>query len=212
MSVRVKICGLTRQDDALTALELGADALGLNFYPHSTRFIDLGTARTLVAKLPPFGLRVGIFVEPSFETVMEVAKAVRLDTIQLHGEEPPEFAEDIRNEGFRVWKAIRVSGMESIRRYEDYPCDALVLDAFDPTVVGGSGKAFDWSLLTDWHAALPWILSGGLTPDTVADAVLRLSPDGVDVASGVESSPGIKDHELMRAFIQRAKQELLLVG
>lgn len=212
MSVWVKICGITRKEDGVIALELGADALGLNFFPRSPRYLDLGTARTLVSGLPPFGLRVGIFVDPSFETVMEVAKSVRLDTIQLHGRETPEFAEDIRNEGFRVWKVVKVAGAKSLQGFVDYPCDALLLDTCDPSSPGGTGKSFDWNLLHEWEAPLPWILSGGLTPETVSEAVLRLSLTGVDVASGIESAPGIKDHELMRAFIQRAKRELLPVG
>ncbi len=212
MPIWVKICGITRNEDGLAALELGADALGFNFYPRSRRYLDLGTARTLVAGLPPFGLRVGVFVDPSFETVMEVARSIRLDTIQLHGKETPEFAEDLRNEGLRVWKAVRVTGKKALQGFEDYPCDALLLDAYDSSSPGGTGKSFDWSLLSGWKAPHPWILSGGLTPETVADAVLRLSPQGVDAASGVESAPGIKDHDLMRAFILRAKQELVPVG
>ncbi len=212
MPVWVKICGITCKEDGLAALEFGADALGINFYPRSVRYLDLGTARSLVAGLPPFGLRVGVFVDPSFETVMEIAKAVRLDTIQLHGRETPEFAEDIRNEGFRVWKAVRVSSAKALHGYEDYPCDALLLDAFDPSTPGGTGKSFDWGHLSEWQPPMPWVLSGGLTAETVSEAVLHLSPNGVDVASGVECAPGVKDHELLRAFIQRAKQELLPVS
>lgn len=209
MSMRVKICGITRREDALAALNLGADALGFNFYDRSPRYIDLQKARELVDHLPPFGLRVGVFVDPTFEGVMEITKALRLDTIQLHGQEPPEFAGDLRNEGLRVWKAIRVSGAQSLKDCGDYPCDALVLDAFDPRQRGGTGKPFDWSILEDWTPPAPWILSGGLNPETVADAIIRLSPSGVDVASGVETRPGIKDADLMRLFIQRARQELV---
>lgn len=209
--VWVKICGITSKEDGVAALEFGADALGFNFYPRSPRYLDLCTARALVSNLPPFGLRVGVFVDPSFETVMEIAKAVRLDTIQLHGKEAPEFSEDLRNEGLRVWKGVRVSGLKALKNIEDYPCDALVLDAFDASAHGGTGKSFDWNLLSEWQPPLPWLLSGGLTPETVSEAVLRFSPHGVDVASGVESAPGIKDHELMRTFIQRAKHELLPV-
>jgi phosphoribosylanthranilate isomerase len=208
MSVRIKICGITRREDALAALEYGVDALGFNFYSRSPRYIDLQTARDLVYQLPPFGLRVGIFVEPTFETVMETARAVRLDTIQLHGNEAPEIAEDIRNEGFRVWKAVHVSGLKALHRFDDYPCDALVLDAFDPKTPGGTGKAFDWSVLSKWQSPVPWILSGGLTPETVGEAVKRLNPSGVDVASGVESSPGIKDHPRMQEFIRNARLAL----
>ena len=211
MTARVKICGITEAEDALACLEMGADALGFNFYSKSPRHLDLETARSLCTKLPPFGLRVGVFVDAEFEEIMEAIRTVRLDTVQLHGEEPLEIAEDLMEAGVRVWKAVRVENLESLAPYEDYPCDALVLDAFDPKMPGGTGKAFDWKVLSEWHAPRPWILSGGLTPDNVGEALEMLSPAGVDVASGVESSPGRKDPALVKAFIQNAKQELALV-
>ncbi len=211
MTARVKICGVTKAEDALACLEMGADALGFNFYPKSPRHLDLETARDLCAKLPPFGLRVGVFVDSEFEEIMEAVKTVRLDTVQLHGNEPPEIAEDLLESGLRVWKAIRVENMESLIPYEDYPCDALVLDAFDPKTPGGTGKPFDWRILSQWKAPRPWILSGGLNPDNVTEALENLTPSGVDVASGVESAPGKKDPDMVRAFIQNAKRELALV-
>lgn len=209
MSARTKICGITRIEDALAALDCGGDALGFNFYPKSPRCLDLESARDLAEKLPPFGLRVGVFVDAQFDEVMEAVKAMSLDTAQFHGNEPPEIAEDLREEGIRVWKAVRVKDVESLRAYEDYPCEALLLDAYDPDKPGGTGQCFNWDFLEEWDAPRPWILSGGLTPDNVAEAVHRLSPYGVDVASGVESSPGIKDAILMREFLIRAKQELI---
>lgn len=212
MSVRIKVCGITRKEDAASCLELGVDALGFNFYPKSPRYIDLETAITITADLPPFGLRVGVFVEPTFEHVMEVAKTLRLDTIQLHGAEPPEIAGDLRQEGLRVWKAVRVQDEESLNRYLDYPCDALLLDAFDPAAPGGTGRTFNWDLLRGWNPPIPWILSGGLSPDNIAEALNRLNPSGVDVASGVESSPGVKDLGLIRALLLRSRVELAAVA
>lgn len=209
MSLRVKICGITRREDAEAALAGGADAIGFVFHPESKRYIDVQAAREITAGLPPFGLRVGVFVEPTFQAVIEAAKAIHLDTIQLHGAEPPEIAEDLRAEGLRVWKAVRVDGRESLRVYEDYPCDALVLDAFDPARPGGTGQTFDWGVVAGWNPPVPWILSGGLTVDNLGEALQILTPCGVDVSSGVESSPGVKDHDLVRAFLQRAKQELV---
>jgi phosphoribosylanthranilate isomerase len=209
MSVRTKICGITRKEDALAVLESGGDAMGFNFYPKSPRCLDLESARDLAEKLPPFGLRVGVFVDAQFDEVMEAVKAMSLDTVQLHGDEPPEIAEDLREEGIRVWKAIRVKDAESLVAFEDYPCEALLLDAFDPGKPGGTGQCFNWDILADWDAPRPWILSGGLTPDNVADAVHRLNPYGVDVASGVESAPGIKDAVLLKDFLSRARQELV---
>ncbi len=209
MSLRVKICGITRRADAEAALGSGADAIGFVFHPESKRYIDIQAAREITAGLPPFGLRVGVFVEPTFEAVIEAAKAIHLDTIQLHGSEPPEIADDLRAEGLRVWKAVRVSSLESLKVYEDYPCDALVLDAFDPSRPGGTGQTFDWNLLVGWNPTVPWILSGGLNAENLGEALQLLSPCGVDVSSGVESSPGLKDHDLLRAFLQRAKQELV---
>ena len=211
MAARVKICGVTKAEDALACLEMGADALGFNFYSKSPRHLDLESARTLCAKLPPFGLRVGVFVDSEFDEIMEAVKTVRLDTIQLHGGEPPEIAGDLMEAGIRVWKAIRVENLDSLTPFADYPCDALVLDAFDPKTPGGSGKSFDWSILSSWKAPRPWILSGGLTPDNVGEALENLSPCGVDVASGVESAPGHKDPELVKSFIQNAKRDLALV-
>lgn len=211
MAARVKICGITKADDALACLEMGVDALGLNFYSKSPRRLDLESARALCAKLPPFGLRVGVFVDAGFEEIMETVKTVRLDSVQLHGAEPPEIAEDLLDAGIRVWKAIRVENLDSLAPYADYPCDALVLDAFDPKVPGGSGKSFDWGILAGWKPSKPWILSGGLIPDNVAEALETLSPCGVDVASGVESAPGIKDLDLVKTFVQNAKRELAMV-
>lgn len=209
MTVRTKICGITRLEDAQAALECGADALGFNFYPKSPRYLDLETARELAAGLSPFGLRVGVFVDAGFEEIMEAVKSMRLGTVQLHGEEPPEIAEDLRGEGLRVWKAIRMRDADSVKPFLDYPCDAYVLDAFDPKTAGGTGRPFDWDLLEDWRPEKPWILSGGLTPENVVEAIQQLHPDGVDVASGVESAPGVKDFDLLRTFLSRARQELV---
>lgn len=209
MLVRTKICGLTRLEDAQAAIEFGADALGFNFYPKSPRCLDLETARTLAQGLSPFGLRVGVFVDAQFEEIMEAVKAMRLGTVQLHGEEPPEIAEDLQHEGLRVWKAIRMRDADSFKPFVDYPCDAYVLDAFDPKSPGGTGRAFDWDLLVEWRPGKPWILSGGLTPDNVVEAIHQLHPDGVDVASGVEAAPGVKDLDLLKAFLTRARQELV---
>jgi phosphoribosylanthranilate isomerase len=209
MSVRTKICGITRIEDALAVLDNGGDAMGFNFYRKSPRYLDLESARDLAEKLPPFGLRVGVFVDARYEEIMEAVRAMSLDTVQLHGSEPPEIAEDLREEGLRVWKAIGVKDAESLVAFEDYPCEALLLDAFDPDRAGGTGSCFNWDILAEWDARKPWILSGGLTPDNVADAIHRLNPCGVDVASGVESSPGIKDAVLLRDFLSRARQELV---
>ena len=211
MSVRIKICGITRKEDALTVLEYGGDAFGFNFCRKSPRCLDLESARDLAVSLPPFGLRVGVFVNAEFEEIMEAVKAMSLDTVQLHGNEPPEIAEDLREEGIRVWRAIRVENEESLVGFEDYPCEALVLDAFDPKRQGGTGRTFNWGLLNEWVSPKPWILSGGLNPDNVAEAIQRLNPAGVDVASGVESAPGVKDPMLVKAFIARVKEELVPV-
>ena len=208
---RIKVCGITRLEDALGAMDLEVDALGFIFYPKSPRFLDLESARALSRRLPVFGLRVGVFVNAEFDEIMEAVKAMSLDTVQLHGSEPPEIAEDLREEGLRVWKAIRVENKESIKPFEDFPCEAIVLDAFDPKKPGGTGQCFNWEILDEWTPEKPWILSGGLTPDNVADAVHRLNPVGVDVASGVESSPGVKDHELMKRFVANARRELVSV-
>jgi len=208
--VRVKICGVTSVEEALAAVEAGADALGLNFYPPSPRALDLSTAQAICRALPPFVVRVGVFVDQPAAKMMEVAATCGLDCLQLHGAEPPETGEVLRPR--RVIKAFRLRTEEDLERLWPYvgAVDAFLLDAYVPGQPGGTGQTFDWALAVEAQQrfpAVPVILAGGLTPENVARAVRQVQPYAVDVASGVERPPGRKDPAKMRAFVRRAKGE-----
>lgn len=213
MNLRVKICGIKTAEDAHSAAILGADAVGLNFVPDSPRYIeDENLARAIVLELIPLHvLSVGVLVNPVAEAVARMAERLGLDAVQLHGEEKPELAEQIRracSKRIQIWKAYRIGSADDLKRVtkEAWPCDALLLDARAPGEArGGTGHTFDWSLLADFPRTRPLILAGGLTPENVAEAVKAVKPSGVDTASGVEAAPGVKDSEKMKRFIQNAK-------
>ncbi len=203
MSVRVKICGITSTSDSLVAAEAGADLIGLMFFEGSPRFISMSTAKEIARELPPFVLRVGVFVNPTEDAVMRAISECSLNLLQFHGEESPEFCTQF---GLMSMKAFRVRDAESLRALETYPTDAYLLDAFSPDARGGTGAKFNWDLAIDAKKlGKPIFLAGGLTPENVAEAVGKVQPFGVDVSSGVESAPGKKDAEKVRAFIQAAK-------
>lgn len=216
----VKICGITRPQDARDAVAAGADWLGLNFWPKSKRFIRPERAREVAAAAReqahvqgvPIGL-VGVFVNQSVDEMAGVARDVGLDRVQPHGDETPGLCADLADRGLGMIKALAMAGPEDVARMADYPCDVFLIDT--PTSgYGGSGRTFDWSLAERAMAeAEPrgWrvLLAGGLNPDNVAGAVRRVRPHGVDTASGVESAPGIKDPDKMRAFVSRAKSAAL---
>jgi phosphoribosylanthranilate isomerase len=200
--VRVKICGVTRVEDALLAARLGADAIGLNFWPRSRRHVDVETARAIVAALPPLVSAVGVFVNQAREEILAVAARARLSVVQLHGDEPPHACE-----GFPVpvWKALRLSSPLPLAWLDEWPVQGFLVDAPDPGY-GGSGRTCDWEVAREAAARAPVLLAGGLGPDNVAEAVRAVRPWGVDVASGVESSPGVKDPDKLAAFVRRAKE------
>ena len=216
-TIKVKICGITSVEDAVRAAELGADAVGLNFYAGSPRFVSLESAGKIVRALPPFVEPVGIFVNETMERIRETASNLGLRTFQWYGDEPAEFGQSHAMEQtvpLRVIPAFTVRDEKSLRtiaasldRYrtlDRFPA-AILVDAHVPGSYGGTGQTLPWELLADFRPGVPLILAGGLTPDNVADAVRRVRPYAVDVASGVESRPGIKDSEKMRLFIERAK-------
>lgn len=203
MSVRVKICGITNLPDAQIAVEAGADALGFNFYDKSPRFISTKTAAEISRALPPYTLRVGVFVNPSEELVRRAIAESGLNLLQFHGDEPPEFCTQF---GFMSMKAFRVRDAESLKTLPEYRTDAWLLDAYASDTFGGTGEKFNWNLATEIRQlGKPVFLAGGLTPENVAEAIQQVHPFGVDVSSGVESSPGKKDHGKVRAFIKAAK-------
>ena len=200
MTTPVKICGITRVQDALAAARLGAHALGFVFYAKSARHIAPEDAAAIIRALPPFVTAVGLFVDASASEVAQVLAQAPVGLLQFHGDEPPEFC---RGFGVPYIKAARVRpGLDLLQYARLYDAArALLLDAYVEGAHGGTGTAFDWSSIPR-ELPLPVILSGGLHPANVADAIRRVSPWAVDVSSGVESAPGIKDGRKMAAFFQ----------
>ena len=200
--VRVKICGITGLDDALMAAEAGADALGFVFFEKSPRFVTVDTAAGIIAKLPPFVQAVGLFVNADRDFVNETATCCGLDIVQLHGDESPEYCTGIER---RVLKAFRIQDATSLEPLKSYPVAGYLLDAYSPSVFGGTGLTFNWDIARVAKAFGPIVLAGGLTSENVQRAVTEVSPWAVDVSSGVEESPGKKDPRKVKEFIRQAK-------
>ncbi len=202
---RVKICGVTRLEDATAAVAAGADMIGINLWPFSKRSVCIDDARNLASAArvaAPSVDIVGVFVNQEAGEIADLADVIGLDYVQLHGDESPEFCASLSTP---VMKAIAVDSSADIVRLAAYPVAAIVLDTPSPCY-GGSGMTFDWSLAAAaTRGELPIVLAGGLTPDNVAAAVAEVAPFAVDVASGVESAPGIKDRELMQRFVAAAR-------
>jgi phosphoribosylanthranilate isomerase len=205
MTVQVKICGITRLSDALAAAAAGADALGFMLYPPSPRAVSLRQAAEIIRELPAGIRRVGVFVDPSEAEVRLALEQTGVDTLQFHGAESPEFC--ARFAPLKRWKAFRVRDRDSLATLGAYGAlDAWLLDSFVPGRHGGTGATFQWDLaIAAKPAGVPLILAGGLTPANVAAAVQRVRPFGLDVSSGVETAPGVKDPEKIRAFIRAAR-------
>ena len=202
LQVKVKVCGMTQWEDAEYAVEQGADAVGFIFYKKSPRSVTMKEAREIILKLPPFVDTVGVFVNESPDRVNKIANYCGLDLVQLHGEESPAFCRKIHR---RVIKVFRVAGLQSIKQMEKYSVSGFLLDTFCDDLHGGTGKTFDWNLALPAKKMGPVILAGGLTPRNVAQAVRQVRPYGVDVCSGVEKTPGIKDPEKVRAFLKNIR-------
>jgi phosphoribosylanthranilate isomerase len=195
----VKICGITRLDDAEAAVAAGAGAIGFVFWPESPRFIDPYRARAIRCRLPPFVTAVGVFVNQPLEHVIGVASLVRLGAVQLHGDESSEYASRISTP---VMKAVPV-GVPGIDPTAAWPAEmTLLLDVHDPVKRGGTGRRIDWAAARQVATARRVLLAGGLTPDNVAEAVAQVRPFGIDVSSGVERAPGVKDHQRLRALFE----------
>ena len=205
--VRVKICGITNLEDALLATALGADALGFIFFAKSPRKVAPETAREIIAQLPPFVASVGVFVDEKAAVVRDLAARVRLDWVQLHGQESPGYC---RNLGRKVIKGFRIQDEDSLRQLADYQdaVQALLLDTYKKGQVGGTGEVFDWHLAREAKKFGRIILAGGLTSENVAQAIAIAGPAAVDAASGTEAAPSRKDPTKLRAFFEavRSKQ------
>jgi phosphoribosylanthranilate isomerase len=203
METRVKICGITNLADAQSSVEAGADALGFNFYDKSPRFVTIQRAAEITKQIPPFVMRVGVFVNAQEEFVLRAIAEAGLTMLQFHGDELPEFCAQF---GLMSMKAFRMRDEKSLAELPQFQTDAYLLDAFSPEARGGTGEKFNWELAVEAQKfGKPIFLAGGLTPENVADAVRKVNPFGVDVASGVESSPGKKDPAKVKAFIAAAK-------
>ena len=202
--VKVKICGMTNLSDVKVAVDRGVDAVGFIFYKKSPRSVTMQEVREIILELPPFVDSVGVFVNETAEQINKIAEHCKLDRVQLHGDESPAFCKKIRR---RVIKAIRIKDIQSLKKLSDYPVSSFLLDTFSEDQYGGTGKVFDWNLAYPAKKYGPIILAGGLTPINVHQAIQSIQPYGVDVCSGVESQPGIKDHNKMKAFLKNVKAE-----
>ena len=199
---RVKICGITRSEDAELAASLGAWALGFILWPRSKRHVEEAVAAGIARQVRRRVELVGVFVNPTLDEVSHAVDAIGLTHVQLHGDEGPSFATEIaRRTGAKIIKAARVAGLADLQALERFRTDFHLLDTAVEGYQGGSGQSWDWSLAAKRRSKIPMILSGGLTADNVADGIAQVGPYAVDVASGVESEPGIKDHAKLEAFL-----------
>lgn len=205
--MRVKICGITDLEDALAAVDAGADALGFNFAPEAKkkgRYIDPNAAAEIAATVGPFVTTVAVLVNADPDDVMLYLED--FDRFQFHGEETPEYCSDWAERAIKVFRVSPEFDPEIVR---EYPVRAVLLDAYDPKQRGGTGKTLDWDIARRVvEMGKPVVLAGGLTPENVAEAVRAVRPYAVDVSGGVESAPGKKDHERIRSFIRNAKNAL----
>ncbi len=210
LRTRIKVCGITRSQDALFAADAGADALGFIFYPQSPRYIDPEEARIIIDQLPPFIDIVGVFVDKKRVEVEEIIQYCRLNYAQLHGEESPKYTERLvrHSTPCEVIKAFRVGSdtlPEDFKQYVPH-VKAFLLDTYEKDIVGGTGKSFDWSIIKRLDLVRPFILAGGLNPENVTAALRTVKPCCVDVNSGIEASPGVKDHKLTSEFFRSVRQ------
>ena len=198
----VKICGITSLEDALSAVHSGADAIGFNFYHASKRYLSIAQAASIFTKLPSKVLKVGVFVNPDRNEVLNAIEKLDIGAIQFSGNETPL---DVSGYSRPVFKVIHVKEAAAVRELSFFKVDAYLLDTYREGEFGGTGEVFDWSIGRKANSFGNVIIAGGLTPENVADAVLKAKPYGVDVCSGVEMSPGKKDHKKIERFIKNAR-------
>tara|TARA_B100000686_G_C16674915_1_gene908610 strand:+ start:272 stop:1021 length:750 start_codon:yes stop_codon:yes gene_type:complete len=210
VSVRIKICGITSIVDAIAAIGAGADALGFMFYEKSPRFLSNEKAKEIIRELPSHVAKVGVFVDANVDTVNRTVETAGLDTLQFHGVESPDFCAKFQQ---NTIKAFRVKNHESLEQLSDYNTKALLLDSYVKGIPGGTGEKFNWNIAIEAkRLGKPIILAGGLTPDNASDAVNQVAPFGLDVSSGVESTPGIKEKSKMISLITNAKSSSISEG
>lgn len=204
----VKICGITQERQARDIICLGADALGINFWPKSKRYLPIDSAAAWLPSLLDQITLIAVLVNPDADTLNAIIEQHLVHILQLHGDETPTDVADLLDRGCRVIKALQIRDRESLLQIGSFPCETILLDAFNPGLYGGSGETFPWNLAVIAQDMFPEkriILSGGLTPANVRQAIESTHPAAVDVASGVETSPGIKDLNLVREFIEQSR-------
>ena len=203
----VKICGITNLDDALAAVDAGADALGFNFYPRSPRYISPANAREIIDRLPASILKVGVFVDEELQSLLRIASEAHLKRVQLHGNESPDYCRQLA--GKYLIKAFGATSKLDWNALDLYDVDAIMLDTKDDLLRGGTGRVFDWSIAQrarESMKSMPKLfLAGGLSPENVAEAIATVRPDAVDACSSLEQTPGKKDHERVRAFVNAVR-------
>ena len=202
---KIKICGITNRNDARAATNLEVDALGFVFYPPSPRAVTPDKAKRIRQEIPPFTLCVGVFVNETKEAVLNVAKTCRLDALQFHGNESPEYCAFFSD--YKIIKAFSLKNQADLDSIPRYQTQAFLIDAYDPKQHGGTGKKADWELARAAKGFGPVILAGGLDKTNVCEAIREVKPYAVDVCSGVELSPGIKDPVKLRNFVEMVRKE-----
>ena len=216
--MRIKICGITQPDQGCAIAALGATALGFICVPASPRYVTAEQIRAVVEQLPENVDRIGVFANSTWEEICQTVAAARLTGVQLHGDESPEFCHHLRSflPNVEIIKALRVRSSQALEQAAVYErcVDTLLLDAYHPQQLGGTGKTLDWGNLQQFQPSRPWLLAGGLTPDNVLDALNQAHPNGIDLSSGVERAPGDKDlNKVTQLFEQlRARGQRLGVG
>ena len=206
--VKVKICGITTPRQGWECVEAGADAIGLVFYPGSPRYVNVETAKQICQAAAGVVACVGVFVNEQPAVILDIAYSTGIDVVQLHGDEQPETAGFISSHGIKVVKAFFGNREPAFEQSDKFDVDGYLAECPGEVLPGGTGKAWDWSLVTRYKWPGPLILAGGLEPDNVSRAVTMADPWGVDVSSGVEKSPGVKDMELVRKFIRQARGDV----
>lgn len=203
---QVKICGLTRVDEAVACAALGADAIGLIFYPKSSRFVTTEQAKEISRALQVSVYIVGVFVDETFDSIMRTARSAGLNAVQLHGQESPELVERICIEGLKVIKALFSNHEPFYTKASHYPATAFLVECGDGPLPGGNARVWDYSLLKDFGKKFPLILAGGLSMNNIVEAIDQSHPDAVDISSGVEDMPGHKDLSKVKTFIKTVQK------
>lgn len=208
--MRVKICGITKPDQGAAIAQMGATALGFICVPASKRYVTPAQILAVVESLPLPVDRIGVFADTTIEQICQIFEQANLTGVQLHGDESPEFCRSLRQAlaGVEMIKAVRVRSPDTLEQTHAYTnwVDTLLLDAYHPQMLGGTGKTLEWEILQQFQPSRPWLLAGGLTPDNVLDALSHVRPDGIDLSSGVERAPGDKDLSKVARLFANLKQ------